>query len=410
MVQLTPTLAPAAMLYGEGAFAVAPMMDYTNRFLRFMLRRISRRATLYTEMVTANTIVHCDPRELSRFLGTRAHFSHMWARLSPHHFPHTPARFSFPVETDGERERPVVLQLGGSDPHQLRAAAAIAAEWGGFDAINLNCGCPSDRVAGGGGFGAAMMAQPELVGACCAAIRDGTGGSLPVSVKCRVGLADSAREAIEAHESDLYEGLSRFVTVVAAEGGVTHFAVHARQAVLGGLSPAQNREVPPLRHHLVHSLAREYPQYSFSLNGGLNSHEDIRTHLDCGKDREGGGGGGANPPPLPRPHDGRVSGVMLGRAVIARPWQWSTLDTALFNEPFDAATDRRHLLHEYAAFGAEQERRMPLTPPPPPPPPRAGAADAAAYPTAPPLASAQPLRGRTAREAVQGTDRSEGKG
>ena len=295
MVQLTPTLAPAAMLYGEGAFAVAPMMDYTNRFLRFMLRRISRRATLYTEMVTANTIVHCDPRELSRFLGTRAHFSHMWARLSPHHFPHTPARFSFPVETDGERERPVVLQLGGSDPHQLRAAAAIAAEWGGFDAINLNCGCPSDRVAGGGGFGAAMMAQPELVGACCAAIRDGTGGSLPVSVKCRVGLADSAREAIEAHESDLYEGLSRFVTVVAAEGGVTHFAVHARQAVLGGLSPAQNREVPPLRHHLVHSLAREYPQYSFSLNGGLNSHEDIRTHLDCGKDREGGEGGGRTP-------------------------------------------------------------------------------------------------------------------
>ena len=140
--------------YHDGLFAVAPMMDYTNQFLRYLLRRVSKRATLYTEMVTANTLVHCGETELPRFL-----------------------------EHDGAAEQPLVLQLGGSDPEMLRRAAEIAEPWG-YTALNLNCGCPSDRVAGSGCFGAAMMRDPALVAECCAALADGASGRLPVTVKC----------------------------------------------------------------------------------------------------------------------------------------------------------------------------------------------------------------------------------
>ena len=246
----------------DGLFSVAPMMDYTDRFMRFLLRRLTSRGTLYTEMVTANTLVHCDESELERFLGKE--------------------------QTDG----PTVFQLGGSEPEKLELAAAKVAAWG-YDAINLNCGCPSDRVAGKGAFGASLMRHPELVADCCAAIA--SGGGLPVSVKCRIGITDDKKAAAELDEEPVYAELAQFVQTVHERGGVDHFVVHARRAVLGGLSPDANRKVPPLRPQLVHRLAADFPELRFSVNGGLEHMEDLHEHL------------------LP---DSRLSGVMVGRAPL----------------------------------------------------------------------------------------------
>lgn len=289
-------------------------MDYTDRFLRYLLRRLSVQQTLYTEMVTANTIVHCGEGELSRFL-----------------------------EHDGEREQPVVLQLGGSDPEMLRKASAISAQWGPYTALNLNCGCPSDRVAGSGCFGAAMMRDPNLVAECCAAMADGAGGDLPITVKCRIGLTEDKERAAEADDEGDYAALSHFVETVSTRGGVDCFIVHARNAVLGGLSPAQNRQIPPLRYHLVRRLARDFPHLRFSLNGGVNSIDEAKDALS-GSDPDGGG---------------ELFGVMAGRAVVARPWEWATLDTELYGCGSDPATSRRQVLEEYCTFAAAYEAKVP---------------------------------------------------
>ena len=231
----------------DGLFSVAPMMDYTDRFMRFLLRQLTSRGTLYTEMVTSNTLVHCEESELERFLGHE--------------------------QTDG----PTVFQLGGSEPEQLERAAAKVAAWK-YDAINLNCGCPSDRVAGKGAFGASLMRHPDLVADCCAAIASG-GGGLPVSVKCRIGVTEDRKQATEVDEEPVYAELAHFVQRVSERGGVDHFVVHARRAVLGGLSPDANRKVPPLRPQLVHRLATDFPGLSFSVNGGLEHMEDVQEHL-----------------------------------------------------------------------------------------------------------------------------------
>lgn len=172
--------------FDDGPFAVAPMMDYTNQFLRFMLRRISARATLYTEMVTANTLVHCAPSELERFL---AH--------------------------EGAASSPSVLQVGGADPELLRKAAEIAAPWG-YDAINLNCGCPSDRVAGSGAFGAALMRRPELVADCCRGLADGAPG-IPITIKCRIGVTSDRSKAAEVDDEAVYAELHKFVETVSSQ-------------------------------------------------------------------------------------------------------------------------------------------------------------------------------------------------
>ncbi len=285
------------------------MMDYTDRFFRYLLRQLTTRATLYTEMVTANTLVHCADEELDRFLG-----------------------YSVPA---GGRAVPLVLQVGGADPELLRAAAARAAPWG-YSAINLNCGCPSDRVAGSGCFGAALMSEPGLVAECAAALAEGAGG-VPVSVKCRVGIARSAAEAVGADPAELADGLARFVDVVAERGGVRHFAVHARQAVLGGLSPADNRRVPPLHTRLVRDLAADLAgDISISLNGGVQDVGEVESAL----------AGGA------------LSGVMVGRAVIAKPWAWASVDSRLYGDA-DPALSRRAVLDEYAAFAEAQEAAVP---------------------------------------------------
>ena len=216
--------------------SVAPMMDWTDRHCRYFHRLISRNALLYTEMVTAPAIIH-GPR----------------ARL-----------LDFNAE-----EHPVALQLGGSDPTELAEATRIARDWG-YDEVNLNCGCPSDRVQSGA-FGAVLMKTPELVADCVAAMI--AASDVEVTVKCRIGVDDQDPEVV----------LPRFLSVVAG-AGVRRFTIHARKAWLQGLSPKDNREIPPLDYPLVHRMKAEFPDLHLSINGGLATLEAARAQIDAGLD------------------------------------------------------------------------------------------------------------------------------
>ncbi len=242
-------------------FCVAPMMDWTDRFDRYFLRLLSRHARLYTEMLTANAVLHGDR---VRLLG-------------------------FDVA-----EHPVALQLGGSDPAALAEAAKIGADFG-YDEINLNVGCPSDRVQSGR-FGACLMAEPELVARCVDAISKAV-PHLPATVKCRIGVDRQSPEEI----------LPRFIATV-RDAGCAVFIIHARMAWLEGLSPKQNRDVPPLDYSLAHRMKAEFPALTVVLNGGLHSLNDALPHLDC------------------------MDGVMLGRAAYHNPYLLADVDGRLFGD------------------------------------------------------------------------------
>jgi tRNA-dihydrouridine synthase A len=233
------------------------MMDWTDRHCRFFLRLLSPSALLYTEMVTAQAIMH---GRRDRLLGF------------------DPA------------ENPLALQLGGSDPAMLAGAAMTGAHYG-YDEINLNVGCPSDRVQSGR-FGACLMAEPQLVRDCVSAMRDAV--DLPVTVKTRIGIDD--------HED--YEYLRDFVGAV-AESGCGTFIVHARKAILSGLSPKENREVPPLRYEYVYRLKREFPELCIMLNGGVRDLEAVRAHLQ------------------------HVDGVMIGREAYHNPYFLAEIEREL---------------------------------------------------------------------------------
>ena len=235
------------------------MMEWTDRHCRYFLRLISKATFLYTEMVTAEAVLYGDR---TRVLG-----------FSP-------------------QEHPVGLQLGGSDPAKLAAAAKIGADYG-YDEINLNIGCPSDRVQSGR-FGACLMAEPDLVARCVAAM--GEAASLRITVKCRIGIDDQ----------DAEESLDRFVDGVAAAGART-FMVHARKAWLKGLSPKANRDVPPLDYDRVSRLKARRPELEIVLNGGIDSLASAMAHL------------------------GEVDGVMLGRAAYADPYLMAEVDRTLFS-------------------------------------------------------------------------------
>jgi len=239
---------------------IAPMMEWTDRHCRAFHRVITRRARLYTEMVTADAIIHGKREQLLDF---------------------------------DESEHPVALQLGGCDPAKLARVAAIGAEWG-YDEINLNVGCPSDRVRSGR-FGACLMAEPALVAECLAAMREAI--RIEVTVKCRIGIDDQEPEDV----------LPRFVEM-AASAGVTTIIIHARKAWLKGLSPKENREVPPLNHAIVYAMQRAFPRLNIVLNGGVTDLQDAVTHL------------------------AHVCGVMLGRAAYQDPWLLIDADPRLFGE------------------------------------------------------------------------------
>ncbi len=243
-------------------FAIAPMMDWTDRHCRYFHRQLSKCARLYTEMITSAAILHGDRNRLLGFDRT---------------------------------EHPIALQLGGSDPHELARAAEAGLSFD-YDELNLNCGCPSDRVQSGR-FGACLMAEPVLVAECVSAMRSAAGGRVSVTVKCRIGIDDQDAEA----------GLSRFVEKVASAGcGV--FIVHARKAWLQGLSPKENREIPPLDYERVYRLKTEFPELTIVLNGGIASLGEAFAHL------------------------GLVDGVMLGRAAYKAPGLLAGVDRALFGK------------------------------------------------------------------------------
>jgi tRNA-dihydrouridine synthase A len=244
----------------ERKFCIAPMMEWTDRHCRFFHRLLTRRALIYTEMITTGAVLH-GPR----------------ARLMAY----------------DAAEHPVALQLGGCDPRRLAECARIAEEFG-YDEVNLNIGCPSDRVQEGR-FGACLMAEPALVGDCVAAMVAAV--KLPVTVKCRIGIDDqNPEEALESLAS-------------AVEGaGVAALIVHARKAWLDGLSPRENRDIPPLDYARVYRLKAAHPDLCVVLNGGITSLEQARAHL------------------------GRVDGVMMGRAAYQEPWRLSAIDPALFGE------------------------------------------------------------------------------
>jgi len=271
-------------------FAVAPLMDWTDRHCRAFHRSLSARALLYTEMVTAPAVLHGDR---DRLLGFDA------------------------------MEHPVALQLGGSDPAQLAEAARIGADFG-YDEINLNVGCPSDRVQSGR-FGACLMREPQLVGDCMAAIRAAV--SIPATVKCRIGVDD--QDPVE----------SLFATVDAsAAAGVTTFIVHARKAWLKGLSPKENRDIPPLDYALVRRLKRERPNLTICINGGILSLDEVETHL--------------------AEHEGvTLDGVMLGRAAYHEPVLLGQVDRRMFGattadvDPFEAIERHKPYLAARLAEG-----------------------------------------------------------
>ncbi|QYK43261.1 MAG: tRNA dihydrouridine(20/20a) synthase DusA [Paracoccaceae bacterium] len=265
--------------------SVAPMMDWTDRHCRAFHRCMTRRAMLYTEMVTAPAVIH-GPR--ARLLGF------------------------------AQAEHPVALQLGGSDPDELAQAVRIARDWG-YDEINLNVGCPSDRVQSGC-FGAVLMERPALVAECVAAMI--AESPVPVTVKCRIGVDDQVPE----------RALPDFIHHVSA-AGVGHFVIHARKAWLQGLSPKENREIPPLDHALVFRMKREFPQLTICLNGGVTSLAQARDLLAQG-----------------------IDGVMIGRAAYHDPASVLIGADALWGEdhapdPFDVARRMRSYITDHMANG-----------------------------------------------------------
>lgn len=244
------------------------MMQWTDRHYRYLARLLTSEALLYTEMVTTGAVLHGDRDRLLAY---------------------DPA------------EHPVALQLGGEDPAELAACARIAADLG-YDEVNLNVGCPSDRVQQGR-FGACLMAEPERVTACIQAMRDAV--DIPVTVKHRIGIDDL----------DAYEHMERFVAIVAG-AGADAFTVHARKAWLQGLSPKENRTVPPLRHAEVHRLKRAFPELIVETNGGIGGLDEVEEHLR------------------------HVDGVMVGRAAYEDVWMLATVDRRLYGSSRAGPTRR----------------------------------------------------------------------
>ena len=249
--------------------SIAPMLDWTNRDYRYFMRLITKHSLLYTEMVTTGALLYGD--NLPRFLGHDA------------------------------SEQPVALQLGGSDPTDLAACAKLGEELG-YREINLNVGCPSDRVQSGR-FGACLMGEPALVAECVAAMQAVV--DIPVTVKTRLGI----------DEQDSYEFLAEFIETV-SEAGCEHFILHARKAWLSGLSPKQNRDVPPLDYRRVMQIKQDFPDLKIMLNGGVQTLDEARQHLQ------------------------QVDGVMMGRAAYHDPYCLAAVDKDLFDD--DHAVLSRH--------------------------------------------------------------------
>ena len=264
-------------------------MDWTDRHCRFFLRLFSEKALLYTEMVTSGALLHGDRHRHLRF---------------------------------DQAEQPVALQLGGSNPTEL-AACACFGESEGYSEINLNVGCPSDRVQNNM-IGACLMAHRQLVADCVAAMRSAV--KIPVTVKCRIGIDDM----------DSMEQLAAFIDTVARDSGCSTFIIHARIAILQGLSPKENREVPPLNYPRVYAIKQHFPELEVVINGGIRSIDECRQHLQY------------------------VDGVMLGREAYQNPWLLHSIDAELF-DCSRRQTSRHSILEAYFPYIERQlEEGVPL--------------------------------------------------
>ncbi|WP_256079789.1 tRNA dihydrouridine(20/20a) synthase DusA [Massilia sp. YIM B04103] len=262
--------------------SVAPMMDWTDRHCRVFHRQITRHTWLYTEMVTTGALVYGDVERHLRF---------------------------------NEEEHPVALQLGGSDPADLATSAKLGQQWG-YDEINLNCGCPSERVQKGA-FGACLMAEPQLVADCVKAMRDAV--TIDVTVKHRIGI----------DQSESYDFVRDFVGTV-ADAGCTTFVVHARNAILKGLSPKENREIPPLKYDFAYRLKRDFPDFEIIINGGIKTEAEIDLHLQ------------------------HVDGVMLGREAYHNPYLMAGFDQRYYGDNSAPVPSREDVLRAMIPYISAQ--------------------------------------------------------
>ena len=263
--------------------SVAPMMDWTDKHCRYFYRLISKNVQLYTEMITTKAILRGDKNRLLDF-------------------------------NDGEN--PLVLQLGGSDPKEMAKCAIIAEDWG-YDEVNINVGCPSDRVLSGS-FGACLMKEPKLVAQCVESMIERC--DIPITVKHRIGIDDM----------ESYDQLSDFISLI-SQKGCQHFIVHARKAWLTGLSPKENRTIPPLNYPWVYQLKKDFPKLKFTINGGIETCQDIEGHLD------------------------HVDGVMLGRSIYHNPFLLEQIEVEIFKSK-ESTLDREHILRQYMSYIAEQSK------------------------------------------------------
>jgi len=281
--------------------SVAPMMDWTDRHFRYMMRGITKCTALYTEMVV-DTTIHHQASNLDFFIGKEIF------------------------------ENPSVIQVGGHDPDSVSSAAHICSQYGDYSEINLNCGCPSPRVSLRS-FGAKLMLEPELVREIAAkTIRM---VSQPVTIKCRIGV----------DKKDSYEDLCHFINTV-SQSGVKKFIIHARKCILKGLTTKQNRDIPPLRYDIPHKLVQDYPDLTFILNGGLQTFDQIDTHL------------GYNivdhniyspPASFPNSYLHPVHGCMIGRAAYNNPFLLATVDSTYYHQP-DPCLTRRQVVERYLDY------------------------------------------------------------
>ena len=259
------------------AVSVAPMMDWTDKHCRYFYRLLSKNTQLYTEMITAKAILNGDKNRLLDFNAV---------------------------------ENPLTLQLGGSDPTEMAKCALIAQDWG-YDEVNINVGCPSDRVLSGS-FGACLMKEPDLVASCVESMIDKC--DIPVTVKSRIGIDDM----------ESYEQLVDFIMRVHSKG-CHHFIIHARKAWLQGLSPKENRTIPPLNYSWVYQLKKDFPQLKITINGGIESCNEVKNHLDY------------------------VDGVMLGRSVYHNPFLLREIDESIFDNK-KKYLDREQVLIKYMDY------------------------------------------------------------
>jgi len=263
--------------------SIAPMMDWTDRHCRYFYRLISKNVQLYTEMITTKAILRGDKNRLLDF---------------------------------DTVENPLVLQLGGSDPKEMAVCALIAQDWG-YDEVNINVGCPSDRVLSGS-FGACLMKEPNLVAQCVESMTDKC--EIPVTVKHRIGIDDM----------ESYGELSDFVFQISNKG-CQHFIVHARKAWLKGLSPKENRTIPPLNYSWVYQLKKDFPSLKITINGGIESCEDVKKHLEL------------------------VDGVMMGRSIYHNPFLLREIDKTIFDEN-NSLIDREQILKKYMTYIEKQSQ------------------------------------------------------